>query len=324
MMYPDNFCIRLPKPSDAPVMYRFSTMAKRGLTNVPKTMASAETLIQKAQDSVHGVYPISNRLFTFVLEDLDAQAVVGMAGIKARTGIDRPVYAYIYHQNGPFPHLELSKTWHGPSELGGLFLSPNYRRFGIGRLLSLSRLLFVQRHRSVFTPIIGAELRGFLFKNNVSPFWNALGRQFIKKPFSYTERLVAMSVDDFEKRFPQKPVYTHLLPSRSVSYLQQVHPFTVGAKKMLEGEGFSITNRVDIFDGGPRVQAVTDRIRTVQYARSCRIVDLPSMDDPYIVCNHHTTDFRATRVLPGTSWATIAQRLGISNTDTVTWVKERP
>jgi arginine N-succinyltransferase len=44
-----------------------------------------------------------------------------------------------------------------------------------------------------------------------------------------------------------------------------------GARKLLEWEGFSFSNVIDIFDGGPLVSAPRDHIRTKRESRLVRL-----------------------------------------------------
>jgi arginine N-succinyltransferase len=50
----------------------------------------------------------------------------------------------------------------GPAEIGSLFLSPEYRGRDAGRLLQLSRFLFVAEHPDAFEPQVVSELRGVI------------------------------------------------------------------------------------------------------------------------------------------------------------------
>ena len=159
-------------------------------------------------------------------------------------------YSYHYKKNTQ-PYLELSTRHMGPSEIGSLFLLPDYRSNNLGRLLSLSRFLFIKAHQSFFTDTIIAELRGFFFNNNVSPIWNAIGKQFLRMPFNQADQLSVKDPDFLPSKFPKMPIYTHLLDPQATKFLGQVHPNTKPALRLLTSENFSITNQIDIFDGGP-------------------------------------------------------------------------
>ena len=115
------------------------------------------------------VRSLTDKRFTFVIENAQKN-IIGISGIKARVGTQRPYYSFLLNQYDRYPTLELIQQRIGPTEIGSLFLSPKYRSQGIGRLLSLSRFLFIHSFKDLFTNTIIAELRGYLYKNNVSPF----------------------------------------------------------------------------------------------------------------------------------------------------------
>ena len=55
-----------------------------------------------------------------------------------------------------------------------------------------------------------------------------------------------------------------MLPESAQSVIGQPHPTGRAALRMLEKEGFSWDNYVDIFDGGPTVVSKTDRIKSIR------------------------------------------------------------
>src|SRR3546814_11892990 len=73
--------------------------------------------------------------------------------------------------------LNLVTDFEGATEVGGLFLHPEKRRDGVGRLLARSRYLFIAMHRRRFGEEVMAELRGRLDEKGSSPFWEGLGEK---------------------------------------------------------------------------------------------------------------------------------------------------
>ena len=61
----------------------------------------------------------------------------------------------------------------GYSELASLFLAPDARGGGLGRLLSFGRLAFMSQHADRFAPRYMADIRGWTDTAGVSPFWDA-------------------------------------------------------------------------------------------------------------------------------------------------------
>src|SRR3546814_3288265 len=63
--------------------------------------------------------------------------------------------------------LNLVTDFEGATEVGGLFLHPEKRRDGVGRLLARSRYLFIAMHRRRFGEEVMAELRGRLDEKEI-------------------------------------------------------------------------------------------------------------------------------------------------------------
>ncbi|MDV7395380.1 arginine N-succinyltransferase, partial [Arthrospira platensis SPKY1] len=93
--------------------------------------------------------------YLFVLEDLSTGALVGTSGIQARVGGFEPFYTYEvrWEKQSYAPLridrdmgvLHLKRSHKGPSEICSLFLHPEFRRYGLGKMLSLGRFLFMKQ-----------------------------------------------------------------------------------------------------------------------------------------------------------------------------------
>jgi arginine N-succinyltransferase len=70
---------------------------------------------------------------------------------------------------------------------------------------------------------------------------------------------------------PQHPIYIDLLPQSARAVIGQCHKDGEGARRLLEWEGFSFSNVVDIFDGGPLMSVKRDAIRTKRESRRMRV-----------------------------------------------------
>ena len=70
---------------------------------------------------------------------------------------------------------------------------------------------------------------------------------------------------------PQHPIYIDLLPESARAVIGHCHKDGEGARRLLEWEGFSFSNVVDIFDGGPLMTVQRDHIRTLREARRVRV-----------------------------------------------------
>ncbi len=318
------YIFRPIKKSDSQSLYELSKEAHGGLSNLPKTLEGAKKLTEKSTQSFQNKCPQKEKKFIFVIEN-NQKKIVGISGIKTRVGIERPYYSFLINRTEKHPYLELIQQSLGPSEIGSLFLSPNHRNKGIGRLLSLSRFLFIRCFKEHFTNIIIAELRGFLYKNNVSPFWNNLGKKFISLSFNKADIESIKNNTFIQDNFPKKPIYLNLLNPRILPYLGDVHPLTLPAKKLLLSENFNITNHIDIFDGGPKLESLCDNIRSIKESKKTDISQLMSHIDnnTLLVCNQQFESFRCMRVTQKTPIHQIKQQLNIKESDPIMYVKER-
>jgi arginine N-succinyltransferase len=90
--------------------------------------------------------------------------------------------------------------------------------------------------------------------------------------FAEADKLSAITDNQFILDLtPQHPIYIDLLPEAARAAIGQCHKDGEGARKLLEWEGFSFSNVVDIFDGGPLMTVQRDHIRTRREARLVRV-----------------------------------------------------
>jgi arginine N-succinyltransferase len=215
--------------------------------------------------------------------------------------------------------LSLTSDFDGASEVGGLFLHPDLRTGGLGRLLARARYLFIAQHRARFGDRVIAELRGVMDAVGNSPFWDALGAKFFGLSFPEADRFNAVHGNQFiADLMPRHPVYTNLLTDEARAAIGQPHGSGRAALAMLLAEGFGFDNYVDIFDGGPTVSARIDDLKSIRGAREAEVAALADAIDapPQLVATGTLHGFQAFlspladagRTLP----AGIAEPLGIA------------
>ena len=183
----------------------------------------------------------------------------------------------------------------GPSEIGTLFLSESYRRSGIGRLLSLSRFLFIRNQPKRFKDTVIAEMRGVSSELGISPFWDSLGNKFFQIEFNTADRLSSKDKTFIAELLPKYPIYTNFLSNEAKSVIGKTHPSTVGALKLLEAQGFSYSNYIDIFDAGPKISSQVSNIHSIRSAATVQISDISHLEaitDCYIISTSYP-NFRA-------------------------------
>lgn len=211
--------------------------------------------------------------YVFVMQDLATGRLVGTSCIFSKTGGFEPFYAYrmvtennhsvLLNQTHEIRSLHLVKTHNGPTEIGSLFLLPEYRGQGCGKLLSMSRFAYIAAHPKRFASQTIAEMRGYLKPDGASPFWEAIGSHFFRIDFPRADSLSMIDKQFIEDLMPRYPIYLDLLPKEAVAAIGRVHDQTKPALAMLESQGFHRTDQIDIFDGGPVVQCATQSILAV-------------------------------------------------------------
>lgn len=219
----------------------------------------------------------SGQPYVFVMEDLAHGRIVGTCAIYSKVGGYEPFYAYRIEtivqesvQIGVKKSLEvlhLLKEHDGPTEIGSLYLDAAYRGAGNGRLLSLSRFLFIAEFPERFDAEVIAEMRGVVDDSGRSPFWEALGRHFFDIEFPKAETMTTVSKNFIAELMPKHPIYVVLLPEAARQTIGKVHPQTEPALALLKQEGFEQRGLIDIFDGGPVVHVSTAQIRSVRQSR---------------------------------------------------------
>ncbi|MCD8483309.1 MAG: arginine N-succinyltransferase [Verrucomicrobia bacterium] len=251
-----------------------------GLTSLPN---DPDYLESKIHASLRAFYPRiaqpGGEHYLFVLEDLEKGDIIGTSGIQARVGGFEPFYTYeIRWEKQSYAPLRIDKdigvlhlkrSHKGPSEICSLFLHPDYRSYGLGKLLSLGRFLFMKRFPTRFDQTVIAEMRGYINPEGASPFWEAVGKPFFDKDF-YTADIISGLGDKgfIEALMPKHPIYIPLLPAAAQSVIGHVHKDTEAALHMLRKQGFAETTEVDIFDAGPLISARVGQIKIVRETRS--------------------------------------------------------
>src|SRR4051812_25745643 len=179
--------IRPVQVSDLDGLLALANLAGVGLTTLPKDRA---LLAKRINHSVASLQKFAERpggeTYLFVMEE--ANEVIGACGIVSKVGGFQPFYGYrvetqlfqsktiLVHKEVPI--LNLVEEHDGPCEIGSLFLHPDFRKDGNGKMLQLVRFLFMAEHPELFEPTVISEIRGQLDEQNHSPFWDALGRHF--------------------------------------------------------------------------------------------------------------------------------------------------
>jgi len=273
-----SYEIRGAVPADEDQL--LAVAAHLNTVNLPADRTEIRGLLESALGSFTGaVKDPRRREYVFVVVDLAENRIVGTSMIIGQLGRrDAPyVYVDVFDEerysatlDKHFRHvvLKVGYSYNGPTEIGGLIVSPEYRKKPerLGLLISWVRFLFVKMHRDWFRDELLAELLPPLEPDGTSHLWNALGRKFTEMTYAEADRLSKKNKEFVRGLFPEGPVYASLLPDDAQSVIGKVGGQTRGVEKMLRRIGFRYAYRVDPFDGGPHFTAPTDDVLLVRRA----------------------------------------------------------
>lgn len=268
--------IRPIKKKDLDVFAEFSFESLLGITNLSRDRDKLlEKIMNSEKNFLSDVKQPSFEEYYFVLEDLSTERIGGVCGILANSSMSRKYCYQIDTIVTCNKHLSAPKEMQilrpaiskvNASEICSLYLEPIFRHSGQGRLLSLSRFLFIAFQKQRFKSKILAELRGFVDHGQACPFWNGIGHHFCLLSF-----VEIMSQIDQDRTFvseilPKHPLYISLLPKEVQEVIGKTHESSKPALTMLTQEGFTQTQEVDVIDGGPTFLANASSIRTIKHS----------------------------------------------------------
>ena len=306
--------IRPLQTGDLDDLYAMAENAGKGLTTLPADRELLQRKIDRTRDSFSQRSAPEAGLYLFALEDTETGKTVGISGIEARVGLEEVFYNYRLsltvnasrelgvHVRTPTLHLSNDMT--DTTEICSLLLANDYQGGGNGLLLSRCRFMFLDDFRKHFSDKVFAEMRGVSDASGQSPLWDALGSKFFDMEFSQADRLSGLGNKAFiAELMPKYPIYLPMLPESARAVIGRVHDNTRPALKMLEAEGFNFNGMVDIFDGGPVVEAFIHNIRSIRESvnRHAMVVSKPvDLDVPpeqrVMISNRSFRDFRVTTI----------------------------
>lgn len=276
-----EYIVRPIREEDIDALYELAEASGIGFTSLPANRKYLEKQIQLSLNSfatadIDGM----GEYYLFVLEHLPTRSIVGTSAIAGHVGMHQPFYSYKVGKltkqceslNFRKSHQTLTITTdlEGATEMCTLFLLPEHRHKTNGQLLARSRYLFMAEHPERFADPIIAELRGVSDEEGYSPFWNAIGRHFYGVDFPRADYLTGKGEKQFiTALMPEFRLYTCMLPKSAQAAIGEVHEQTRPARALIEKEGFTYANYIDLFDGGPTMKSQFKRIKTIKNAKKC-------------------------------------------------------
>ncbi|GAC1625014.1 MAG: arginine N-succinyltransferase [Nevskia sp.] len=298
--------IRPIRQSDLAALVGMAETAGAGFTSLPPVPEYLAKKIALSERSfAAAVEQPGHERYMFVMEETGTGEIGACCAVEAACGLDEAFYNYrvglavhasrelgIYNS---VPTLYLSNDLTGTSVLCSLYLRPDFRGAGVGKLLSKCRFLFMANFPQRFADKVIAEMRGVSNDDGHSAFWEGLGRHFFSVDYERAEHIVGTGNKAFiAELMPPHPIYTVLLPPAAREVMGKVHPQTAPALQMLEQEGFRYQGYIDIFDGGPSVEARRADIASVQRSRVLPVqaVAAPASTRPFLIANTRLAEFR--------------------------------
>ncbi|MDA9557709.1 arginine N-succinyltransferase [Vibrio sp.] len=293
--------------SDYDALHLCAVESGHGFTSLPVDKELLNRRITHSEDSFNkdDLSEPTNESYLMVGVDSDTGDIAGTTGIEAAVGWDVPFYSYhistvIHHSERLNVHnkvkiLTLGNDYTGYSEVCTLFLRPNHRKGTNGRLMSKCRFLLMAEHPERFSKTVFAEMRGVSDEEGNSPFWKWLQTHFFSIDFTMADYLTGVGKKGFiADLMPKFPIYVNLLSQEAQAVIQQVHPQTAPALKLLQQEGFRCRDHIDIFDGGPTVECDLDSVKAVKCSfNAITQISEHTSSTQFLISNTRFKHFRA-------------------------------
>ncbi|MCX9157698.1 arginine N-succinyltransferase [Niveibacterium sp. 24ML] len=328
---PGQFVLRPSTPEDLPAIERIAAASTFGINSLPPDRDFLLARIERSQHAFQTQDDASGEeSYLFVLEDTAAGRVIGTSGIAASAGFHDRFYSYrnefAVHASEALGESNRIHTLHlchdltGYTLLTSFYIEPDYADTVAPQLLSRARLLFIAEFGARFADRVAAETPGLCDANGNSPFWDEVGRRFFNMDYPQAERLAGGRSKSFiAELMPHSPIYVPLLPETAQWAIGQLHPDGELPFSILLDEGFEADTYIDVFDGGPTVEARVALLRTIRHARRAVVGEAPLASGPWhLVARTVREGFRATlaQIAPGGPLAALdaaaRERLGVA------------
>lgn len=300
--------VRPIRPADLPALERLAGSASPRLTNLPAHRDRLEERITRSRRGFKAEVEFpGDEHYTFVLEDLERDLVVGTATIRAQAGAQEAYYTYrqetLIHASQQLDvrrevqTLALSYEVSDTSLLCAYWLEPRYRGTSGESLLRRARLMFIAQYPERFAEMLALAFPGYLDDDDESPFWNSVGRHFFVRDYQEINHVAGVRSKSFiAEVMPQFPLYLALLTPQARAAIGREHPDHEQAMEEMLGEGFLRSRHVDIFDAGPVIKGERSRLESVRRAawHPVRLRPAHSLPDaePAMVASQRLEGFR--------------------------------
>jgi arginine N-succinyltransferase len=299
--------VRPARENDIDAFFGFAARSGPGFTSLPEDRDVLATRLAKSTKTFGGTLPAGEAgVYLLMIEPASGGPPFGCCAVKTNIGADVPFFNYrivvqaqaskAAGRRFDMRKLVMVNDYTGCTEVGTLFLEPEHRGDGAGKLLSLSRFMLMAADPGRFQKTVVSELRGMVHIDGRSPFWEVCGRPFYQMDFAEADNMSATTDSQFIIDLaPKHPIYIDLLPDTARGAIGQCHPDGVAARRLLEKEGLRFEGVIDIFDGGPLLACQVADTRCVRESRRLPFVAGHVTGEPKaLLSNDSIADFRCT------------------------------
>lgn len=292
----DTYLFRPIVTSDAAELLELVRKSSGGLSSLQPRLEFLKNYIATSEKSFAGDMPLDKpHKYLLGLFDSHTNRLIGCAAVKTQIGKDSPFINFDIKGDGLDQCLQASSRFTGATEVGSLFLHPDYRADGLGRYLAKVRYLLMASEPWRFGDSVIAELRGICNVKG-SPLYDHLFEYKLEKSFLEADKeYYDRNPDALGDIVPIGCIHTHDMPLDVRASLGQPHPSGVSAMRLLQSEGFVFSGTIDLFDAGPIMSVHRDTIRTIMNAKKATISASPSgaQGETTLIAAGKVADFRA-------------------------------
>jgi arginine N-succinyltransferase len=303
--------VRPARPSDFDAFMSFARRSGPGFTSLPEDEALLRYRLEKSERTFASADPAPDSdggIYLLMIESASGGKPFGCAAVKTNIGREVPFFNYriitvsqsskASGRRFEMRALTMVNDYTGCTEVGTLFLEPERRGDGAGKLLSLSRFMLMASNVQRFGETVVSELRGVVHLDGRSPFWEVVGRPFYRMDFDEADNLSATTDSQFIIDLsPKHAIYVDLLPDSARGAIGETHPDGAPARRLLEREGLRFEGVIDIFDGGPLLATRISETKTVRDSLVLPFVAGDTHgDDRMMLSNNRLEGFRCTLV----------------------------
>lgn len=289
-----TYHIRQVRMSDAPALLALIKKSSGGLSSLQPRLAFLRDYIATSEASFAGKKDI-NEPHKYLMVMMDGHRLIGCAAVKTQIGADSPFINFDLKGDGLDQYLEASSRFDGVTEVGSLFLDPDYRASGLGRYLAKARYLLIASEPWRFGETIIAELRGDCGAHG-SPLYDHLFKDRLEMEFLEADtEFYDRHPDALGDIVPIGKIPVSGLPLSVQASIGQPHPSGAGAMRLLQTEGFIFSGTIDLFDAGPIMSVYRDTIRTIMNSQIDRLMPSPAAKSGVatLISAGDVADFRA-------------------------------